>query len=390
MSWNSDGGGTFGGGGSSEKDTLNAALQQMKAAGASDLHLTQGRFLMRLDGALLDMPGMPKWSDAQVKAALEAFTPPAKWKQLIENLELDLSYTTPDGDRFRLNIYFQRGQLGAAFRSIPTRIKTLAELQMPAQIGKLATLARGLVLVTGPTGSGKSTTLAALINEINLTRSDHVMTVEDPIEFVHQSNKALINQREVGTDTQTFSAALKHVLRQDPDVILIGEMRDLETISAALTAAETGHLVFGTLHTQDAPQTVDRIIDVFPPHQQSQVRTMLATSLKGIVCQNLIPLQAGKGRAAATEIMFSTPAISNLIREGKTFQIPSAIQAGRELGMHTMDQALAALVKSGAISPKAGLERAHDQATLRQMLPGINFDAPSQPGPGSPIPGMTH
>lgn len=388
MSWSNDAGAGFGGA-SNEKDTLNSALKQMKALGASDLHLTQGRFLMRLDGALQDMPGMPKWTETQVKAALEAFTPSAKWKQLLENLELDLSYTTPEGDRFRLNIYFQRGQVGAAFRSIPTRIKTLAELQMPEQIGKFAGLARGLVLVTGPTGSGKSTTLAALINEINLQRSDHVMTVEDPIEFVHQSNKSLINQREVGTDTQTFSAALKHVLRQDPDVILIGEMRDLETISAALTAAETGHLVFGTLHTQDAPQTVDRIIDVFPPHQQSQVRTMLATSLKGIVCQNLIPLQAGKGRAAATEIMFSTPAISNLIREGKTFQIPSAIQAGRDLGMHTMDQSLAALVKSGAISPKAGLERAHDQATLKQMLPGINFDGPSQPGMGLPTPGMT-
>ncbi|MFM7014522.1 MAG: type IV pilus twitching motility protein PilT [Actinomycetota bacterium] len=357
-----------------ELQTLNSALKLMVEMGASDLHLTQGKFTIRLDGALGPLEGFSEFTDAQIEAALRAITPEARWEDFQKNLELDQSYTTPTGERFRVNVYLQRGRLGAALRSIPTKILTLDDLKMPKQIAKFATLARGLVLVTGPTGSGKSTTLAALIDEINQTRSDHVMTVEDPIEFVHQSKKALINQREVGSDTLSFEASLKHVLRQDPDVILIGEMRDLETVSAALTSAETGHLVFGTLHTQDAPQTIDRIIDVFPPHQQAQIRTMLATSLKGIVCQNLLPLQAGKGRVAATEILFTTPAISNLIREGKTFQIPSAIQAGKELGMHTMDQSLAALVRSGAISPAAGLERAHDPIGFKQLLPGINFE----------------
>lgn len=358
---------------SAEVEVLNSALDAMVELGASDLHLTQGKFIVRLDGSLRPLPNFEDWSEAQLEAALRGITPEQRWQDLQTKLELDQSYSNPSGRRFRVNIYFQRGLLGAAFRSIPTKILSLEDLKMPPQISKFAKIARGLVLVTGPTGSGKSTTLASLINEINLTRSDHIMTVEDPIEFVHQSKKSLINQREVGSDTHSFEASLKHVLRQDPDVILIGEMRDLETISAALTSAETGHLVFGTLHTQDAPQTIDRIIDVFPPHQQSQVRTMLATSLKGIVCQNLLPLQAGKGRVAATEIMFTTPAISNLIREGKTFQIPSAIQAGREMGMHTMDQSLAALVKSGTVAPTTALERAQDPVGFRQLLPGVNF-----------------
>lgn len=362
---------------SEETATLNRALQEMTGQGASDLHLTQGRFITRLDGALKELEGFGPWSDAQVEAALQGITSVSKWQEFQRNQELDLSYMSPAGLRFRVNLYIQRGRVGAAFRSIPTKIKSLEELGMPAQLAKFSTAARGLVLVTGPTGSGKSTTLAAMINEVNLNRSDHVMTVEDPIEFVHESKKALINQREVGTDTHSFAAALKHVLRQDPDVILIGEMRDLETISAALTAAETGHLVFGTLHTQDAPQTIDRIIDVFPPHQQSQVRTMLATSLKGIVCQNLLPKKDGKGRVAATEVLFTTPAIANLIREGKTFQIPSAIQAGKEHGMHTMDQSLANLVRAGSISPQAALERAHDQIGFKQLLPNVNFEAES-------------
>jgi twitching motility protein PilT len=243
--------------------------------------------------------------------------------------------------------------------------------------------------VTGPTGSGKSTTLAALVDLVNRTRADHIVTVEDPIEFLHTNHKSLVNQREVGSDTHSFANALKHVLRQDPDVILIGELRDLETISVALTAAETGHLVFATLHTQDASQTIDRVIDVFPPHQQGQVRSQLAAVLQGVVCQTLVKRASGRGRAVATEVMVATPGIANLIREGKTFQIPSAMQAGRGLGMHTMDQHLAELVNAGIITHKAALEKAHDvegmgrliqrvespiEATSRAMAAGgINF-----------------
>ena len=244
---------------------------------------------------------------------------------------------------------------------------------MPADLAVFSSLPRGLVLVTGPTGSGKSTTLAAMINDINENRPDHIMTIEDPVEFLHTSKRAMIHQREVGTDTTSFSEALKHVLRQDPDVILIGEMRDLETISAALTAAETGHLVFATLHTQDAGQTIDRIIDVFPPHQQAQVRTQLAASLKGVVCQNLVPMAGGPGRAVATEVLHMTPAISNMIRENKTFQIRSAMQSGRDLGMHTMDQSLASLVKAGKITRDTGADAAHDFTLFDQLMSAPNY-----------------
>jgi twitching motility protein PilT len=352
-----------------ELAALNSALSLMIDLGASDLHLSAGVFMVRVDGALRPLDGFETWSEAQVSSALQAITPAKRWHEFQDELELDQSYTLPESGRFRVNLYFQKGRLGAAFRAIPTRIKSVQELSLPESITNFSNFGRGLVLVTGPTGSGKSTTLAALINEINLTRDDHIMTIEDPIEFVHESKRALINQRETGADTKSFQAALKHVLRQDPDVILIGEMRDLETISAALTAAETGHLVFGTLHTQSAAQTVDRIIDVFPPHQQSQVRTMLATTLKGIVCQNLIPAVNG-GRVAATEILVSNPAISNLIREGKTFQIPSAIQGGREQGMQSMDQALAGFVKNGVVAPEVARDAAHDPASFSMLIPG--------------------
>ena len=234
-------------------------------------------------------------------------------------------------------------------------------------MGQFAKLPRGLVLVTGPTGSGKSTTLAALIDLVNRTRADHIVTIEDPIEFLHKHQKSLVNQREVGHDTHSFAAALKHVLRQDPDVILIGELRDLETISVALTAAETGHLVFATLHTQDAAQTIDRVIDVFPPHQQGHVRTQLAATLQGVVCQTLVK-KVGGGRVVATEVLVATPAVANLIREGKTYQIASSMQAGKALGMHTMDQHLAELVDVGLITRESAEEKAHDLEGLTQLI----------------------
>jgi twitching motility protein PilT len=276
-----------------------------------------------------------------------------------ESLELDLAYAVPGKARFRVNIYRQRDSLGAAFRLIPYEIKPLEELGIPPVIGNFAMMPRGFVLVPGPTGSGKSTTLASLVDLANRQRHEHIMTVEDPIEFLHQHKSCLINQREVGEDTWSFQSALKHVLRQDPDIILVGEMRDLETISVALTAAETGHLVFATLHTQDAAQTIDRVIDVFPAHQQQQIRVQLAGALQGVVCQTLCKTADGKGRVVATEVLVATAAIRNLIREGKTHQIYSSLQAGAKHGMHTMDQHLAELVKSGRITYDTGLEKCH-------------------------------
>ena len=373
MSWDNSQGQATGQLTNPSPSLLDNVLKFMRAQGASDLHLSRGKFLARVHGELKPLQGIPVQSAPEVVQLLSTLTTKSNWDHFVAKKELDCAYTTAEGDRFRVNLFVQRGQIGAVFRSIPTEIKTLDQLGMPRQIGKLAKLNRGLVLVTGPTGSGKSTTLAALVNEINETRAEHIMTVEDPIEFIYESKTALINQREVGADTETFSDALRHVLRQDPDVILIGELRDLETISAALTAAETGHLVFGTLHTQDASQTIDRIIDVFPPHQQALVRTQLSTTLKGIICQNLVRTANGNGRVAATEILFSTPAISNLIREGKTYQISSAIQGGIEAGMQSMDQSLANLVKSQVITAAAGMEQAHDKLSFGQLVPGVNF-----------------
>jgi twitching motility protein PilT len=266
-----------------------------------------------------------------------------------------------------VNVYLQRDAIGAALRLIPYEIRSLEQLGMPANLAELARLPRGLVLVTGPTGSGKSTTLAAMLDIVNQERPVHIMTVEDPIEYLHQHKTSLVNQREVGADTKSFSEALKHVLRQDPDVILVGEMRDLETISTAVTAAETGHLVFATLHTQDAPQTIDRIIDAFPPYQQQQVRVQLSTTLQGVITQQLLQTWDGKGRVCASEVMIATPAIRNLIREGKVHQIYSSMQAGGRYGMRTMDQALATLVMAGRISWELGLQRCHDPQELARL-----------------------
>jgi twitching motility protein PilT len=351
-----------------DPDLLDALMGVVRL-GASDLHISSNAPpMLRIDGALRPYEGAVIWDRERVSRALQTVLNAHQLTTFREELELDLAYTISSNARFRVNIYQQRGDVGAAFRLIPTDIKQLHELGVPESVARFATLPRGLVLVTGPTGSGKSTTLAALVDLVNRTRTDHIVTVEDPIEFLHKNQKALVNQREVGADTHSFAAALKHVLRQDPDVILIGELRDLETISVALTAAETGHLVFATLHTQDAPQTIDRVIDVFPPHQQGQVRAQLAATLQGVICQTLVKRATGKGRAVATEVLVTTPAVANLIREGKTYQIPTAMQAGRDLGMHTMDQHLAELVNTGVITRLAALEKAHDIDSFERLV----------------------
>jgi len=355
-----------------------AALQQVLFTGASDLHITANAApMLRVDGGLSPVAGASIWSADKVRSGLVSLLSADQLARFEEHLELDLAYTLSASARFRVNMYQQRGAIGAAFRLIPTTIKTLEQLGVPESVGRFATLPRGLVLVTGPTGSGKSTTLAALIDLVNRTRADHIVTVEDPIEFMHGNKRSLVNQREVGHDTHSFAAALKHVLRQDPDVILVGEMRDLETISVALTAAETGHLVFATLHTQSAASTIDRVIDVYPPHQQDQVRTQLSATLQGVVSQTLVKKAQGNGRVVATEVLVTTPAVANLVREGKSYQITSSMQAGRELGMHTMDQHLAELVDEGTITRDAAFEKAHDPETLTRL---IQRSAPVQQG----------
>lgn len=348
---------------------LLAALHEVVRLGASDLHITlDSPPMLRIDGKLRPLEGAPIWRRQRIGEALLSILTLEQRNKFAETLELDLAFPLSEEARFRVNIYQQRDSMGAAFRIIPSRIKPLKELGMPEAIAKFASLPRGLVLVTGPTGSGKSTTLAGLIDLANETRPDHIMTVEDPIEFLHQHKKSLVNQREVGSDTHSFAEALKHVLRQDPDIILIGELRDLETIQVALTAAETGHLVFATLHTQDAPQTIDRVIDVFPAHQQQQVRSQLAAVLQGVVCQTLLPRASGQGRVVACEVMMMTPAIGNLIREDKTYQIHSAMQSGRSQGMLTMDAHLAQLVKEGIVNFEDAKAKAQDVAGFEQLV----------------------
>jgi len=339
---------------------LTEVLVKMVDMGASDLHLTVGAPpTVRIDGALQQLEGYPPLTPPVVQRVLYAAITQPQRERFEQELELDFSYSLPGRARFRVNIYRQRDALGGAFRVIPFEIRPLDALGIPPGIANFAQLPRGFVLVTGPTGSGKSTTLASLIDLANDTRADHIVTVEDPIEFLHRHKKCLVEQREVGGDTHSFSAALKHVLRQDPDIILVGEMRDLETISVALTAAETGHLVFATLHTQDAAQTIDRIIDVFPPYQQQQVRQQLAGSLQGVICQTLCKTANGRGRQVAVEVLVVTPAVRNLIREGKTHQIYSAMQAGAQFGMQTLDQHLAELVRSRRITYETGLDKCH-------------------------------
>ena len=348
--------------------SLPSVLEGMLAYKSSDLHLTAGAPpTIRVNGELQPLDGFPTLTGDAVQRVMYAVMTQAQREAFEEELELDFSYALPGVSRFRVNVYKQKDNVGAAFRVIPMEIKPLSELGVPAVVANFAALPRGFVLVTGPTGSGKSTTLASLIDLANRSRHDHIMTVEDPIEFLHEHKMCLVNQREVGTDTTSFGQALKHVLRQDPDIILVGEMRDLETIQVALTAAETGHLVFATLHTQDAAQTVDRIIDVFPPHQQQQIRQQLAGTLQGVVCQTLCRTADGRGRAVATEVMVATPAIRNLIREGKTHQIYSAMQAGASYGMHTLDQHLATLVKSRTITYEVGMDKCHHAEDFNRL-----------------------
>jgi twitching motility protein PilT len=346
--------------GEAENLILADLLIEVVERKASDLHLTAGAPpTLRLNGHLHPMEGRPVLTPPVIQKMMYAIITQKQREKFEAELELDFAYAVPGKARFRVNLYRQREALGGAFRLIPYEIKKLEDLGVPASVANFAMLPRGFVLVTGPTGSGKSTTLASLIDLANRQRRDHIMTCEDPIEFLHTHQSSLVNQREVGEDTHSFQKALKHVLRQDPDIILVGEMRDLETISVALTAAETGHLVFATLHTQDAAQTIDRVIDVFPPHQQQQVRVQLAGALQGVVCQTLARTYDGKGRAVACEVLVATPAIRNLIREGKTHQIYSSLQAGAKFGMQTMDSHLAQLVKTGRISYETGVEKCH-------------------------------
>jgi len=348
---------------------LDDLLEQMLAVGASDLHLAAGSPpLARVDGQLGTLEGHGELTGGAIQRAVYAVLTQKQRERFEAELELDLAYSMPGEARFRVNLYRQREAVGAAFRRIPFEIISLERLGMPPVVGSFAALTRGLVLVTGPTGSGKSTTLAALVDQANSTRHDHIMTVEDPIEFLHSHKACLVNQREVGEDTHSFGNALRHALRQDPDILLVGEMRDLETISVALTAAETGHLVLATLHTQDAAQTIDRVIDVFPPHQQQQVRTQLAGALQGVVCQSLCRTANGRGRVAATEVLVATPALRNLIREGKSHQVYSALQAGAQYGMHTLDQSLAELVRRRVISTETALEKCHHREDLLRMM----------------------
>ncbi|MDH3499236.1 MAG: type IV pilus twitching motility protein PilT [Acidimicrobiia bacterium] len=333
-------------------------LKELSELGGSDLHLTAGSPpQVRVNGKLRQLEGYGPMKPASLRRLIYGILTEKQREKLEETLELDGSHPVPGHGRFRMNVFFQRDSIGAVFRAIPSEIKSLDQLGLPATVSSFADLPRGLVLVTGPTGSGKSTTLAAIIDLVNQKRAVHIMTVEDPIEFLHRHKTAIVNQREVGADTLGFDQALRHVLRQDPDVILVGELRDLETISTALTAAETGHLVFATLHTQDAPQTIDRMIDVFSPHQQQQVRVQLASTLQAIVTQQLIPTADGRGRAVAAEVMVATPGIRNLIREAKNHQITTAMQAGGRHGMVTMDQSLAELVRRNAITFEVGAER---------------------------------
>ncbi|MBI3648778.1 MAG: type IV pilus twitching motility protein PilT [Actinobacteria bacterium] len=346
-------------------------LSALLDVGGSDLHLTTGAPpVVRVHGDLMRLEEYPVLGPRALQGMIYAILPQKLRERFEQELELDMSYSLPGKARFRVNVYFQRDSVGAAFRLIPYDIKSIEELGLPGVVADLARFQRGFVVVTGPTGSGKSTTLASMVDVVNLERAAHIMTVEDPIEFLHKHKRCIVNQREVGADTHGFAQALKHVLRQDPDVILVGEMRDLETIGTAITAAETGHLVFATLHTQDAPQTIDRIIDVFPPHQQQQVRVQLSTTLQGVVTQQLIPTLDGKGRVVACEIMVTTPAIKNLIREAKVHQIYSAMQAGGRYGMQTMDMALAYHVKAGSISQQMAFERCHDPEELNRLIGG--------------------
>jgi twitching motility protein PilT len=352
----------------SQPASIDRLLERMPELDASDLHLTVGSApAYRVRGAIRSIEGVEKLDADATRQALYGILTSEQQKQLELNRQLDFAYSLPGVARFRVNVFFQREALAAAFRLVPQEIRTLDELGLPAVLHTLAEKPRGLVLVTGPTGSGKSTTLAAIVDEINRTRSDHILTIEDPIEFLHQHKRCIVNQREIGPDATSFADALRSALRQDPDVILVGEMRDLETISTALTAAETGHLVFGTLHTQSSSSTIDRVIDVFPPAQQQQVRIMIANSLQAVVTQALLPTADGAGRVASLEVLLPDDAVRNLIRQAKVEQIYTVMQTSSARGMQTMEQALADLVLRHVVS----LDEAMASTTRPEQLVGI-------------------
>jgi twitching motility protein PilT len=355
---------------------LQQLLVWMVQSGASDLHLSCGVApVYRRHGALESLDDMGPMTSDMLDAVLDELLSDSERERFVEARELDMAVDLNGVGRFRVNAAFERGSPYVSFRRINESVPSIEELGLPPAVGRFTSLPRGLVLVTGPTGSGKSTTLAAMIDRINERDQRHIVTVEDPIEYLHTNKRSVIHQREVGRDTQSFAAALRHVLRQDPDVILIGEMRDLETMSSAITAAETGHLVLATLHTPDAPQSIDRIVDAFPSHQQQQVRLQLSMVLEGIVAQVLVPTSAGDGRVAACEILAGTPAIRNLIRESKTHQIPLAMSTGAQHGMCTLDQALAALVRSRVIDREAALSFARLPEELDRLIGGRGIDA---------------
>jgi twitching motility protein PilT len=349
--------------------SVDELLARMKACDASDLHLTPGSEpMVRVRGQLQRLEPFDKLTPEVTRELVYRILTTEQQKILETNRSVDIAYSLPGVARFRVNVFFQRQSIASAFRLIPTEIKSLDELGLPESLGDLAAKARGLVLVTGPTGSGKSTTLATLLDQINRTRSEHILTIEDPIEFLHWHRGCIVNQREIGPDARTFAEALRAALREDPDVILVGEMRDLETISTALTAAETGHLVFATLHTQSAPQTIDRIIDVFPAEQQDQVRTQLASTIQGVITQTLVPTADGRGRIAALEILVPDDAVRNLIRQGKVEQIYSVMQTGSQRGMQTMEQALADLALRKVITQEAAISRSVRPEQLQGLL----------------------
>ncbi|HIL99903.1 MAG TPA: type IV pilus twitching motility protein PilT [Myxococcales bacterium] len=349
---------------------MHQLLKAMIEKGASDLHLTTGTPpQLRIDGKLHALK-MPPLSPQDTKQLCYSVLTDAQKHRFEEGNELDLSFSVQRLSRFRGNVFVQRGNVAGAFRAVPFKILTFEELGLPPIVADLAKRPRGLVRVTGPTGSGKSTTLASIIDKINQDRHEHIITVEDPIEYLHPHKGCVVNQREIGADTQGFKQALKYILRQDPDVVLIGELRDLETIEAALTVAETGHLCFATLHTNSAAQTINRIVDVFPPYQQSQIRQQLSFVLEGVMCQSLIPRANGPGRAMALEVMVPNPAIRHLIRDDKVHQIYSAMQVGQgKFGMQTMNQSLASLVQRRLITMDDAIGRSSDEQELRQLIP---------------------
>lgn len=348
---------------------LTQLLEEAKKRGASDLHITVGvPPQVRVNGSLLSLDEYPRLMGDDTRALVDSIMGERQKEIFTEKGEVDFSFGIPSHGRFRVNAFKQRGTAAAAFRLVDTEIPKPESLGLPPSVIDLYKKNSGLVLVTGPTGSGKSTTLASLIQRINETRRNHIITLEDPIEYLYRHSKSLVNQREIGLDTQSYAAALRAALREDPDVILVGEMRDLETISTAITAAETGHLVFSTLHTIGAASTIDRIIDVFPAGQKEQIRTQLAMVMEAVISQRLLPKEDGSGRVAAFEVLHVNPAIRSLIREGKTYQIPSTIQTNRRLGMITMDDALMELYKTRVISRKSVIEYALDPVAMEKRL----------------------